>query len=60
MKYSKRHSMTKWLNERISILQQALERAKQTKNYGMQAHYSGMIQAFEEIIKKLTTPPTSR
>lgn len=45
--------LQKWLNEQIRLSQSTIAESKQSLNYGREAQYEGMKQAFEQCLGKL-------
>lgn len=53
MKTPNTTALIQWLSKQIELANVLIEEAKITKNYGKQTHYSGMKQAYLEMLNKL-------
>lgn len=53
MKTNNTQNLEQWLNKQIEVAKSIIEESQITKNYGRQTHYSGMLQAYIEMLNKL-------
>ena len=53
MKPEKLQEMVQWLNQQISHINEAINKARNENNYGRESQYEGMRDAFIRCLNKL-------